>query len=124
MEALLNYLPWIGAAAALVFAFVLQKRVMSHSDGNDKMRELASAIQEGARAFLVTEYKILAGFVVVVAIALFALGEENGGGPNTVIAFLAGAFASALAGWIGMHTAMMDLKPLILQSSSWARSRK
>ena len=44
-------------------------------------------------------------FVVIVAGLLFALGEEKGGGPQTAIAFLAGAFASALAGWIGMHTA-------------------
>jgi K(+)-stimulated pyrophosphate-energized sodium pump len=105
MDTFLNNLPWLGAALALVFAFVLQKRVMSHSPGNDRMQELAKAVQEGARAFLVTEYKLLAGFVVVVAGALFFLGEENGGGPNTMVAFLAGAFASALAGWIGMHTA-------------------
>ena len=105
MDSLLTNLPWIGAAAALVFAFLLQKKVMSHSPGNDRMQELAKAVQEGAKAFLVTEYKLLAGFVVVVAVALFALGEDNGGGLQTVVAFLFGAFASGLAGWVGMHTA-------------------
>ena len=105
MDALLNNLPWIGAAAALVFAFVLQKKVMSHSPGNDRMQDLAKAVQEGAKAFLVTEYKLLAIFFAAVAVALFALGADNGGGMNTVLAFLAGAFASGLAGWIGMHTA-------------------
>jgi K(+)-stimulated pyrophosphate-energized sodium pump len=100
-----QYLPWIGAAVALIAAFLFQRKVMSCSPGNDRMQELAKAIQEGAKAFLVTEYKILAIFVVLVAGALFLLPEDQGGGMNTVIAFLAGAFASALAGWIGMFTA-------------------
>ncbi len=100
-----QYLPWIGAAIALVAAFLFQRKVMSASPGNDRMQELAKAIQDGAKAFLVTEYKILAVFVVIVAGALFLLPGDQGGGLNTVVAFLAGAFASALAGWIGMHTA-------------------
>jgi K(+)-stimulated pyrophosphate-energized sodium pump len=105
MEQLVTYLPWIGAGLALVFAVILQRKVMAAPAGTDRMKELATAIQEGAKAFLVTEYKLLSVFVVIVAGLLFALGEEKGGGPQTAIAFLAGAFASALAGWIGMHTA-------------------
>ncbi len=105
MEQLVTYLPWIGAGLALVFAVMLQRKVMAAPAGTDRMKELATAIQEGAKAFLVTEYKLLSVFVVIVAGLLFALGEKKGGGPQTAIAFLAGAFASALAGWIGMHTA-------------------
>ena len=105
MEQLVTYLPWIGAGLALVFAVMLQRKVMAAPAGTDRMKELATAIQEGAKAFLVTEYKLLSVFVVVVAGLLFALGEDKGGGPRTAIAFLTGAFASALAGWIGMHTA-------------------
>ncbi len=105
MEQLVTSLPWIGAGLALVFAVILQRKVMAAPAGTDRMKELATAIQEGAKAFLVTEYKLLSVFVVIVAGLLFALGEEKGGGPQTAIAFLAGAFASALAGWIGMHTA-------------------
>lgn len=105
MEQLVTNLPWIGAGLALVFAIMLQRKVMAAPAGTDRMKELATAIQEGARAFLVTEYKLLSVFVVIVAGLLFALGEDKGGGPRTAIAFLAGAFASALAGWIGMHTA-------------------
>jgi K(+)-stimulated pyrophosphate-energized sodium pump len=105
MEQVVEFLPWIGAGLALVVAFALQRQVMAAPAGTDRMKELASAIQEGARAFLVTEYKLLTIFVVVVAIGLFALGEDKGGGKPTAVAFLAGAFASALAGWIGMHTA-------------------
>ncbi|MDP7061724.1 MAG: sodium-translocating pyrophosphatase [Planctomycetota bacterium] len=105
METLIEYLPWAGGAAALIMAFMVQMKVMAAPAGNERMAELAKAIQDGAKAFLVTEYKLLAIFVAVVAIALFALGEEMGGGLSTVIAFFAGAFASGLAGWIGMHTA-------------------
>jgi len=67
------------------------------------MQSLASAIQDGARAFLITEYRLLAIFVVVAGGGLYFLPE--GGGLHTTIAFFSGAFASALAGWIGMHTA-------------------
>lgn len=78
---------------------------MAAPAGDAKMTEIAKAVQEGAMAFLSTEYKLLAGFVAIVSVALFALGEEMGGGARTVIAFLSGALASGLAGWIGMHTA-------------------
>jgi len=105
MEQLVEMLPWIGAGLALVFAVFLQRQVMAAPAGSDRMQELATAIQDGAKAFLVTEYKLLSIFVVVVAGGLLALGEENGGGMQTMVAFLAGAAASALAGWVGMHTA-------------------
>ena len=103
MESLISNLPWICAGIALVAAFVIQKKVMAAPAGNDTMQSLASAIQDGARAFLVTEYKLLAIFVVVAGAGLYVLPE--GGGLHTMIAFFSGAFASALAGWIGMHTA-------------------
>jgi len=105
METLLNYLPWIGAGVAILGAFLVQSAVMRAPAGNERMQELAKAIQDGAKAFLVTEYKLLSIFVVVVAGGIFALGEDKGGGPDTVVAFLAGAVFSALAGWVGMHTA-------------------
>ncbi len=105
MEQLIEYLPWAGGVAAILMAILVQRKVMAAPAGNERMAELAKAIQDGAKAFLVTEYKLLAIFVIVVAGALFALGEDMGGGLSTVIVFLAGAFASGLAGWIGMHTA-------------------
>ena len=105
MQQLLDSLPWIGAGIALIGALLYHRKVMSYSPGNDRMQELARAIQEGAVAFLKTEYKVLAIFVAVVAVALYWLGADMGGGMDTMVAFLAGAFASALAGWSGMHTA-------------------
>ena len=103
MESLISNLPWICAGIALAAAFVIQKKVMAAPAGNDTMQSLASAIQDGARAFLITEYKLLSIFVVVAGAGLYVLPE--GGGLHTMIAFFSGAFASALAGWIGMHTA-------------------
>ena len=103
MDQIINNLPWIGTAAALVMAALVYAKVMAAPAGNDTMQSLASAIQDGARAFLITEYKLLAMFVVVVGGGLYVLPE--GGGLHTMIAFFTGAFASALAGWIGMYTA-------------------
>ncbi len=105
MHTLITYLPWIGAAAALVGALLFYLRVMRAPDGTPRMQELARAVQEGARAFLFTQYKILAVFVVAAAAALFILPKEYGGGLPTALAFVVGAFTSALAGWIGMYTA-------------------
>ena len=103
MDNMITLLPWIGTAAALVMAALVYAKVMAAPAGNDTMQSLASAIQDGARAFLITEYKLLAMFVVVVGGGLYVLPE--GGGLHTMIAFFTGAFASALAGWIGMYTA-------------------
>ena len=100
---MITFLPWIGTAAALVMAALVYTKVMAAPQGNETMQSLASAIQDGARAFLITEYKLLAIFVVVVGGGLYLLPE--GGGLYTMIAFFTGAFASALAGWIGMYTA-------------------
>ncbi|HEX9793017.1 MAG TPA: sodium-translocating pyrophosphatase [Planctomycetota bacterium] len=105
METILAQLPWFGALAGLVLALVLRQRVMAAPAGDEKMAQIAKAVQEGAMAFLRTEYSMLAGFVVIVSVALLLMGEALGGGLRTVLAFLAGAFASGLAGWIGMHTA-------------------
>ena len=105
MDTVLTHLPWLAAAISLLAAFLFQQKVMRAPAGSERMAEIAKAIQDGAAAFLRTEYRLLAGFVVLVSVALLLLGEEMGGGTRTVIAFLAGALASGLAGWIGMFTA-------------------
>jgi K(+)-stimulated pyrophosphate-energized sodium pump len=96
------------AAAALVFAFVLYGQIMRNDAGSEKMQSISRKIQEGAKAFLFAEYKWLVWFVLAVALVMgFApqMGVESGLGWNTAIAFVSGALASALAGYIGMHTA-------------------
>jgi len=88
------------AVIALLFAAYLITRILKESPGDAKMVEIASAIREGAMAFLFREYKMLVIFVVVLAI-IIALTLD----PLTVIAFVLGAIASVLAGFIGMNIA-------------------
>ncbi len=97
----------LGAAAfALLFAFTRYGSIMKKDAGSEKMQDISKQVQDGAAAFLTAEYKWLAVFVVVVAAAIAFLGTEADGlGQKTAIAFVAGAAASALAGWCGMHTA-------------------
>ncbi|GJM21202.1 MAG: putative K(+)-stimulated pyrophosphate-energized sodium pump [Planctomycetota bacterium] len=101
MEAVLNeYTAIIVAAVALVFAFLTSAKISKLSEGDEDMKRIALAIRKGAMAFLTTEYKWLTGFVVLVAGALVVSGQQS-----TAICFVAGALASAVAGWLGMKTA-------------------
>ena len=103
MESLLNpTTAIIISVVALVFAFFMSARIKGLSEGSELMQKIARQIREGAMAFLVTEYKVLSVFVVIVTGLLFM---AYGDGGKTAIAFVAGAIASALAGWIGMKTA-------------------
>ena len=90
---------------ALLYAAYLAYRVVSAPAGSEKMREIAKAIQEGANAFLLRQYKTLAPIVVVLAI-LIALGLQGQLGIQTSLAFLAGVVSSALAGYIGMQVSI------------------
>ena len=92
---------------ALAFAAFLAARVLRADEGTDRMKEIGAAIQEGANAFLKREYTVLAGFVVIVFAALLILGvvrEEQD--EMTAVAYLVGAAASALAGFVGMRIAV------------------
>ncbi|HHI79453.1 MAG TPA: sodium-translocating pyrophosphatase [Planctomycetes bacterium] len=88
------------AVAALIYAKVLYSRIMAQDEGTDVMKKIARQIQQGAMAFLKTEYRVLFFFVLIVALIMgFQLNWMK------AIAFVFGAFASALAGFIGMYTA-------------------
>jgi K(+)-stimulated pyrophosphate-energized sodium pump len=81
-------------------AFVLYTAVSKRPDGNERMREIAGYIHEGAMAFLKREYKILVLFVVVVfGLLTWKVAWQTG------IAFISGAFCSVLAGLFGMQAA-------------------
>jgi K(+)-stimulated pyrophosphate-energized sodium pump len=91
----------IGASLlALLYVVYLSFRISKQSDGNDKMKEIAKAIQDGAMAFLKREYKVLSLFVLIVFIALVAFINYQTG-----LSFLVGALSSVLAGYIGMRIA-------------------
>ena len=99
----------IGGILALLFAFYLYTSVKRHSAGNEKMKELSSAIRKGAMAFLKSEYKVLVIFAIVVAALLFIASffESSNIHWGTSIAFIVGAIFSAVAGNIGMRMATM-----------------
>ena len=99
MNNLVILAPIIGVVA-LLFAFMLTKKVKSQSEGTDRMKEIAAYIHEGAQAFLMAEYKILIVFVAV----LFVLIGFGISWP-TAIAFLIGALFSTIAGYCGMNVA-------------------
>ena len=97
----------IGGASvlALIFALVKFGSIMSKDAGDAKMQDISRQVQLGAAAFLKAEYKWLTVFVIVVAAAIGLSTPEMGLGPKTAVAFVAGAAASAIAGYFGMHTA-------------------
>ena len=89
------------AVVALLFAFYKISFVSKQDAGTDRMKEISSAISDGARAFLFAEYRILAIFVAVLFIAIgFGLNSWI-----TAVCFLCGAAFSILAGYIGMNVA-------------------
>ena len=100
------YMPIIMALIALAYMFVKRSWVMKQDAGNGKMKEISEHIYEGALAFLNAEYRLLTIFVICVSILLFIVSTIV---PSThwliVVAFILGAFFSALAGNMGMKIA-------------------
>jgi len=93
----------ICAGVAIAYGIVLTYWVLSRPAGNDRMREIAKAVQEGAAAYLRRQY-ITIGVVSIVPFLL--LGFYNKLGWGTAIGFLVGAVLSAAAGFIGMNVAV------------------
>ena len=100
MEKMLYLVPVVGILT-LLFAVYLAVKVGKQDAGNEKMKEIAGAISEGAKAFLTAEYKILIIFVAV----LFVLIGVGIGSWVTAVCFVVGALFSTLAGYFGMNVA-------------------
>ena len=91
---------------ALIYTFVQSSWVSKQNAGNDRMKEISGYISDGAMAFLKAEYKVMAYFVVVVAILLAIMGGSSANSHWSIgISFVLGAILSALAGFIGMKIA-------------------
>ncbi len=89
---------------ALLYTFLKSAWVTRQDAGNDRMKEIAQYIAEGAMAFLKAEYKVLAYFVVIAALLLAVMGYSSSSW-IIAVAFVIGAFFSAFAGFIGMRIA-------------------
>ncbi|HEV8185706.1 MAG TPA: sodium-translocating pyrophosphatase [Chthoniobacterales bacterium] len=104
------------AVAGLVFAFFLIKAITSRSAGNERMREIAGAIEEGAKAYLHRQVMTISAIAAVIFILLFIFKDGA-----TALGFLIGAFCSLAAGYIGMRIAVLA-NVRTTQAASMART--
>lgn len=98
---LINIFIWAGAAAATLYGLFLSYNILKLPTGNDKMREIASAIQEGATAYLTRQYMVVAIVALVAASLIYQFISLN-----SALGFIVGAFFSAIAGLVGMLIAV------------------
>jgi len=98
-----NILIFGSATLAIVYGLIVGRLILKLPGGNEKMQEIARAIQAGAKAFLNRQYRAVA----IVAVILFlGIGFLPSLGWLTAVAFLTGAFLSALTGYIGMYVSV------------------
>ena len=90
------------AVIGLVAAFVLIRMVTRLSPGNERMREIAAAVQEGAKAYLNRQVITISVIAIVIFVLLMIFKD-----PPTAVGFLVGATCSLAAGFIGMRIAVL-----------------
>ena len=91
----------ISSVIAIVYGLFLAKSILKKSAGNEKMQSIASAIAEGAKAYLNRQYKTIGTIAVILFIVLWL-----GLGLTSAFGFILGALLSALAGYIGMNVSV------------------
>ncbi len=94
------YIIFGSAALAIIYGLYYIQSILRMSEGNDRMKQIAAAIQEGAKAYLNRQYRTVA---MVAAVLFLVIGFIKPLGWMTAIAFVIGAVLSALAGYIGMN---------------------
>lgn len=104
MQTLIYAIPLAGVLA-LLYTFWRSAWVARQDAGTDKMKLIANNIAKGAMAFLRAEYKVLAIFVIAVAVLLALSGSSENSSPIIAGSFILGALCSGLAGFIGMRVA-------------------
>lgn len=103
-QTLIYTIPIFGVLG-LLFTFWRSSWVTKQEVGTERMSRIADSIAEGAMAFLKAEYRVLAIFVLVVAVILGVTADGNLSSPLVGVSFVTGAICSALAGYIGMRVA-------------------
>lgn len=93
----------VSSVIAIIYGLFLAKLILKKSPGNERMQEIAKAIQEGASAYLNKQYKTI-GMIAVVL--FFVIGLIPKLGWTMAFGFLVGAIFSALAGYIGMNVSV------------------
>ena len=104
----LFWIGFVGAALALIFAYLQKCKVMKCSEGDEKMVKIASSIRAGANAYLKQQYSTVAKVFAVVFVILLIIAFASKGqmlSRVTPFAFLTGGIWSMLAGLIGMKIA-------------------
>ena len=106
----LFWVGYVGAAASLLFAFLMARKVVKFPEGTDVMKKIAGSIREGANAFMKRQYGTVAVFLGIMFVVLAALayiplllGRTHGFiNPFTPFAFITGGFFTALCGFVGL----------------------
>jgi len=112
----------LGGLSGLAFVGYLAYYILRESEGNDRMKEISTAIRQGAMAFLRREFIVLAVFTVIVFIVLAIFIKPQ---PFVAVAYLAGTITSALAGWLGMNIATKaNVRTAHAAMHSWAKALK
>ena len=95
----------LSSVAALVFAYIFYKQMISAPKGNETMEEIASYVREGAYTYLFKQYSVVALAFVVLSVIFGALAYFGIQNPFVPVAFLTGGFFSGLCGFLGLKTA-------------------
>jgi len=104
MHTIIYFLP-VAGVLALLYTFFKSSWVSKQDIGSEKMAKISSHISSGAMAFLKAEYRVLSGFVLVVAVLLAFSANPETSSWMIAISFIIGALCSGLAGFIGMKVA-------------------
>jgi K(+)-stimulated pyrophosphate-energized sodium pump len=89
------------AAAAVIYGLIVTQRLLAKPAGNDRMREISGAVQEGAQAYLNRQYTIIAAVAVPLVVVLLVLQDWQ-----TAVGFVIGAVLSGATGFIGMNVSV------------------
>ena len=112
----------VGGLLGLAFVGYLAYFILRESEGNARMKEISTAIRQGAMAFLRREFTVLAVFTVIIFIVLAVFIEPR---PFVAVGYLAGTITSALAGWLGMNIATKaNVRTAHAAIGSWAKALK